>query len=83
MRLHSFPTRRSSDLLPEVSGWEIARVAKRRSLGCRVIVMSGKIVPEDLWNEARVDACLMKPIDLNKLLEVIAEVLVGAPRRDA
>ena len=70
-------------LLPEVSGWEIARVAKRRSLGCRVIVMSGKIVPEDLWNEARVDACLMKPIDLNKLLEVIAEVLVGAPRRDA
>ena len=70
-------------LLPDVSGWEIARVAKRRSFGCRVILMSGKIVPEDLWSEARVDACLMKPIDLNKLLGVIAQVLVGAPGRDA
>ena len=80
---HRFDVVLTDLLLPEVSGWEIARVAKRRSLGCRVIVMSGKIVPEDLWNEARVDACLMKPIDLNKLLEVIAEVLVGAPRRDA
>ncbi len=70
-------------LLPEVSGWEIARVAKRRSPFCRVILMSGKIVPEELWVEARVDACLMKPIDLNKLLGVIAEVLSEAPRRDA
>jgi len=70
-------------LLPEVSGWEIARVAKRRSPFCRVILMSGKIVPEELWIEARVDACFMKPIDLNKLLGVIAEVLNEAPRRDA
>ena len=70
-------------LLPEVSGWEIVRVAKRRSLVCRVILMSGKIVAEDLWSAASVDACFMKPIDLNKLLGVIAEVLDGAPRRDA
>jgi CheY-like chemotaxis protein len=70
-------------LLPEVSGWEIARVAKRRSPNCRVILMSGKIVPEAVWSEARVDACLMKPIDLNKLLEVIAEVVARTPRRDA
>lgn len=70
-------------LLPEVSGGEIARVAKRRSPFCRVILMSGRIVPEDLRTEAMVDACLMKPIDLNKLLGVIAEVLNGVPRRDA
>lgn len=70
-------------LLPEVSGWEIARVAKRQSPFCRVILMSGKIVPEELWIEALVDACLMKPIDLNKLLVVIAEVLQGVPPRDA
>jgi two-component system, cell cycle sensor histidine kinase and response regulator CckA len=70
-------------LLPEASGWEIARVAKRRSPNCRVILMSGKIVPEAVWSEARVDACLMKPIDLNKLLEVIAEVVARTPPRDA
>jgi two-component system cell cycle sensor histidine kinase/response regulator CckA len=70
-------------LLPEVSGWEIARVAKRRSPNCRVILMSGKIVPEEVWSEARVDACLMKPIDLNKLLEVIAEVVARTLPRDA
>ena len=50
---------------------------------CRVILMSGKSVPEELWIEALVDACLMKPIDLSKLLGVIAEVLNGVPRRDA
>jgi len=70
-------------LLPEVSGWEIARVAKRRSPFCRVILMSGKSVPEELRVEALVDAYVMKPIDLNKLLGVIADVLNGGPRRNA
>lgn len=80
---HRFDLVLTDLLLPEVSGWEIARVAKRRSLGIRVILMSGNIVAEDLWSEASVDACLKKPIDLNKLLGVMAEVLVGVPRRDA
>ena len=80
---HRFDLVLTDLLLPEVSGWEIARVAKRRSLGSRVILMSGNIVAEDLWSAASVDACLMKPIDLNKLLGVMAEVLVGVPRRDA
>ena len=80
---HRFDLVLTDLLLPEVSGWEIARVAKRRSLGSRVILMSGNIVAEDLWSAASVDACLMKPIDLNKLLGVIAEVLNGVPRRDA
>ena len=70
-------------LLPEVSGWEIARVAKRRSPFCRVILMSGKSVPEELRVEALVDAYVMKPIDLNKLLGVIADVLNGGPRGNA
>ena len=80
---HRFDLVLTDLLLPEVSGWEIARVAKRRSLGSRVILMSGNIVAEDLWSEASVDACLKKPIDLNKLLGVMAEVLGGVPRRDA
>lgn len=80
---HRFDLVLTDLLLPEVSGWEIARVAKRRSLGIRVILMSGNIVAEDLWSEASVDACLKKPIDLNKLLGVMAEVLGGVPRRDA
>lgn len=80
---HRFDLVLTDLLLPEVSGWEIARVAKRRSLGIRVILMSGNIVAEDLWSEASVDACLKKPIDLNRLLGVMAEVLGGVPRRDA
>lgn len=80
---HRFDLVLTDLLLPEVSGWEIARVAKRRSLDIRVILMSGNIVAEDLWSEASVDACLKKPIDLNRLLGVMAEVLGGVPRRDA
>jgi len=80
---HGFDLVLTDLLLPEVSGWEIARVAKRRSPGSRVILMSGNIVAEDLWSEASVDACLKKPIDLNKLLGVMAEVLGGVRRRDA
>jgi two-component system cell cycle sensor histidine kinase/response regulator CckA len=70
-------------LLPGASGWEIARVAKRRSPDCRVILMSGKLIPEELRVEAPVDASLMKPVDLNKILAVIAEVLDEAPRPGA
>jgi len=80
---HGFDLVLTDLLLPEVSGWEIARVAKRRSPGSRVILMSGNIVAEDLWSEASVDACLKKPIDLNRLLGVMAEVLGGVRRRDA
>ena len=80
---HGFDLVLTDLLLPEVSGWEIARVAKRRSPGSRVILMSGNIVAEDLWSEASVDACLKKPIDLNKLLGVMAEVLGGVRPRDA
>jgi CheY-like chemotaxis protein len=62
-------------LLPGASGWEIARAAKRRSPGCRVVLMSGKAIPDGLRVEALVDASLMKPVDLGRLRAVIAEVL--------
>jgi two-component system, cell cycle sensor histidine kinase and response regulator CckA len=62
-------------LLPGASGWEIARAAKRRSPGCRVVLMSGKAIPDGLRVEALVDATLMKPVDLGHLRTVIAEVL--------
>ncbi|HEU5192253.1 MAG TPA: ATP-binding protein [Methylomirabilota bacterium] len=62
-------------LLPGASGWEIARAAKRRSPGCRVVLMSGKAIPDGLRVEALVDASLMKPVDLGRLRAVIAGVL--------
>jgi CheY-like chemotaxis protein len=62
-------------LLPGASGWEIARAAKRRSPGCRVVLMSGKAIPDGLRVEALVDATLMKPVDLGHLRRVISEVL--------
>jgi CheY-like chemotaxis protein len=70
-------------LLPGASGWEIARVAKRRSPDCRVILMSGRLIPEEMRLEGHVDASLMKPVDLSKILAVIAEVLDEAPRPGA
>ena len=67
-------------LLPEADGWEIARAAKRRFPGTRVILMSGKLIPEGFWAaEGVVDASLTKPLDLARLLRLIAE-LVGSRR---
>jgi CheY-like chemotaxis protein/anti-sigma regulatory factor (Ser/Thr protein kinase) len=67
-------------LLPEVSGWEIARAAKRRWPRIRVLLMSGKMIPEDLWAaETTVDAALIKPIDFVKLRALIAELVGKRP----
>jgi DNA-binding response OmpR family regulator len=41
--------------------------------------MSGKVIPETQRVEALVDATLMKPVDLQRLLARIAEVVDGAP----
>jgi CheY-like chemotaxis protein len=62
-------------LLPGASGWEIARAAKQRSPGCRVMLMSGRVIPDGLSVEGLVDASLMKPVDLGRLGAVLAEVL--------
>jgi CheY-like chemotaxis protein len=70
-------------LLPGASGWEIARAAKRRAPGCRVIMLSGKEIPEELLEDALVDASLTKPVDLERIRVVIAEVLKETPRADA
>ncbi len=69
-------------LLPGANGWEIARAAKRRSPAARVILMTGKAIPEDL-RSALVDATLLKPVDLHRIVAVIAEVLDGGPPRGA
>lgn len=68
-------------LLPGASGWEVARVAKQRSPDCRVIMMSGKVIPEELRVEALVDMSLMKPVDLERIRAAIAAVLKDTPRQ--
>lgn len=70
-------------LLPGASGWEIARAARRRANGCRVIMLSGKDIPDELLEDDLVDAALTKPVDLERIRAVIAEVLKGAPRSAA
>lgn len=62
-------------LLPGVSGWEIARAAKQRWPDCRVILMSGRVIADGWPGEGLVDACLMKPLDLGRLVAAIASVL--------
>jgi len=63
-------------LLPGASGWDIARAAKRHSPRPAVVLMSGKMIPEDLWADGEtVDAALAKPVDLDKLARAIAEAV--------
>jgi CheY-like chemotaxis protein len=76
---HAFDLVLTDLLLPGASGWEIARAVKRRTPATRVILMSGKVIPETQRVEALVDATLMKPVDLQRLLARIAEVVDGAP----
>lgn len=67
-------------LLPEASGLEIARVAKKRSPRVVVIAMSGHMIGQELRAEGTaVDASLTKPINLWELARVMAE-LVGRER---
>jgi CheY-like chemotaxis protein/two-component sensor histidine kinase len=67
-------------LLPEVSGWEIARAAKRRSPPTAVVVTSGHLIAEELRaGPAPVDAALTKPIDLGELERVVAELARRRP----
>jgi CheY-like chemotaxis protein len=70
-------------LLPGASGWEIARAAKRRAPDCRVILLSGKAVPEELVDAALVNVSLMKPVDLERIRAAIAEVGKEVPRPGA
>lgn len=70
-------------LLPGASGWEIARAAKRRWTRCRVIMLSGKEIPEELLEDGLVDASLTKPVDLERIRAAIAEVLEEGPRSGA
>lgn len=67
-------------LLPGASGWEIARAAKRRRPTCRVIMLSGKEIPDELLEDGLVDASLTKPVDLERIRVAIAEVLEEASR---
>ena len=60
-------------VLPEEDGWVVARAARHRDPRCRIVVMSGAMGPEDVDAEApAVDAFLTKPIDLDRLLAVLA-----------
>ncbi|HUG35592.1 MAG TPA: ATP-binding protein [Candidatus Limnocylindrales bacterium] len=67
-------------LLPVVSGWEIARAAKRRSAATRVVLMSGHPIAEDAELVGGVvDAALLKPLDLTRLLSLIAALTDRPP----
>ncbi|MBI2528498.1 MAG: response regulator [Candidatus Rokubacteria bacterium] len=68
-------------VLPEEHGWVIARAARHRNPRCRVVVMSGAMGPEDADPGApAVDAFLTKPIDLDRLLAVLAALSPRAAR---
>ena len=67
-----------SDLqLPGVPGEEVAREAKRAVPPAVVILMSGRLTPEDaaVVEGPACDAALPKPVDLARLSRVIAEAV--------
>jgi hypothetical protein len=60
-------------LLPGASGLDIAQAVKSRSPRTGVVLLSGKLLPEDLCADGEtVDVALAKPVDLGKLGSVIA-----------
>ena len=63
----------SDIMLPGASGVEIAHTAKARSPRTGVVLLSGKLLPEDVCPDGEVvDVALAKPVDLGKLGGVIA-----------
>ncbi len=69
-------------LLPEVPGWELARVAKRRVPGAVVVAVSGDLLGPDEERAAdpAIDEFLPKPVDFPSLLRRLAELAARLSR---
>lgn len=61
-----------------MDGWEVARRVRQRQRAVGVILVTGMEAdyPEDELEEAGVDRCLAKPVDLETLLRAVNEVLI-------
>lgn len=72
-------------LLPEVPGWELARVAKRQVPGAVVVAVSGDLLGPDELRVAgpAIDAFLQKPVDFATLLRRLAELAGRAARPES
>jgi signal transduction histidine kinase len=64
--------------MPELNGWEVARVIKSARRDTPVLLLTGWADPVDPSEEGGVDGIVRKPFDLNRLAAVINSAL--APR---
>jgi CheY-like chemotaxis protein len=67
--------------MPEVTGWDVARMAKARTPSLPVVLLTGwdEHVTSDATEQGLVDRVLGKPFRVEELLSIIAELT--APRR--
>jgi DNA-binding response OmpR family regulator len=66
--------------MPEVTGWEVARVVKARWPSSRVILVTGwgESVKREATAEQGVDALLCKPFKVQEVRSLVATLLEGA-----
>ena len=67
--------------LPDVDGWTVAKLARRRRPGIPIYMFTGWSVMKKRADEADVNGVLHKPVELGKLLEIFRRH--HPPRRDA
>lgn len=67
--------------LPDLAGYEVARVAKQCRPECVVILLSGGLLPAEALSagDRAVDRVLAKPVDLPELLRVVVELVRRRP----
>ncbi|MBW2057662.1 MAG: response regulator [Deltaproteobacteria bacterium] len=69
--------------MPEISGWELARIIKERDPSVPVALVTGwavRVDREKLSNSG-IDMVISKPFQVNRILNFVMEVLEGKGRR--
>jgi signal transduction histidine kinase/CheY-like chemotaxis protein len=70
--------------LPGLDGWEVARQLRSTDVGRRMILLAisgyGRLADQRLSREAGFDAHLVKPVDLDILIDAIYGVSLHSPR---
>ena len=68
--------------MPEISGWEVARQAKKKNPATRTVLVTGwgMQAEDELGHHRHVDSIVSKPYDLVKLFETLREINSSEPQ---
>ena len=68
--------------MPEISGWEVAREAKKKNPQTKTVLVTGwgMQAEDELGHHKHVDSIISKPYDLVKLFETLREINSSEPQ---